>query len=199
MLIQDTLILNLKWKQRFTKLFPLWMSFIDNHNNILSTTTYHKLTYSCSLFNFDSFTSRFQKISLIKCLIDRSYKINNKWAIFHNYVIKIKESLKRNSFPPFLIDKITKPYLEKVHNTSDQSNPESDKTPFYRLPYTGNYSEQVQKKFSKICKEFCKGADLKMTFTSFKINNYFSTKGKTPCFMTSFLIHKFRGARCNSC
>ena len=102
-------------------------------------------------------------------------------------MILIKETLQRNSLPPFLIDKITKPYLETVHNTSDQSNPESDKTPFYRLPYIGNYSEQVQKKFPKICKEFCKGADLKMTFTSFKINNYFSTKGKTRCFMTSFL------------
>ena len=67
-------------------------------------------------------------------------------------MILIKETLQRNSLPPFLIDKITKPYLEKVHNTSDQSNPESDKTPFYRLSYIGNYSEQVQKKFSKICK-----------------------------------------------
>ena len=56
---------------------------------------------------------------------------------------KIKETLKRNSFPSLLIDKITKSYLDKVHNSSDQSKPESDKTRFYKLPYIGKYSELV--------------------------------------------------------
>ena len=157
----------------------------------MDTTTYHKSTYSGLLLNFDSFTSRFYKISLIKCLIDRAYKINNTWASFHNDITKIKETLKRNSFPPFLIDKITKSYLNKVHSNSDQSNRESDKTRFYKLPYIGKYSEQVQKKLSKICKQFCKDADLKILFTSFKINNYFSTKDKTPYFLKSFLVYKF--------
>ena len=81
--------------------------FIDNHNNILNATTYHKWTYSGLLLNFNSFTSRFYKISLIKCLNDRAYNINNTWTSFHNGIAKIKESLKRKSFPSFLIDKIT--------------------------------------------------------------------------------------------
>ena len=63
---------------------------IDDCSNILNTTTYHKSTYSGLLLNFDSFTSRFYKISLIKCLIDRAYKINNTWASFHNDVTKVK-------------------------------------------------------------------------------------------------------------
>ena len=102
---------------------PFLDVLIDNCSNILNTTTYHKSTYSGLLLNFDSFTSRFYKISLIKCLIDRAYKINNTWASFHNDVTKIKETLKRNSFPPFLIDKIAKSYFNKVHSNSDQSNP----------------------------------------------------------------------------
>ena len=125
------------------KIIPLLDVLIDNCNNILNTTTYHKPTYSGLLLNFDSFTSRFYQISLIKCSIDRAYKINNTWASFHNDVTKLKETLKRNSFPPFLIDKITKFYLDKEHSSSDQSNPESDKTRFYKLPYILKYSEQV--------------------------------------------------------
>ena len=67
----NTIILNLLWKQRSTKLFfSFW-------NNILNTATYHKSTYSGLLLNFDSFTSRFYKGSLIKCLIDGVYKISN--------------------------------------------------------------------------------------------------------------------------
>ena len=86
------------------KVIPFLDVLIDNRNNILNTTTYHKSTYSGLLLNFDSFTSYFYKISLTKCLIYRAYKINNTWASFHNYVTKIKETLKHNSFPPFLID-----------------------------------------------------------------------------------------------
>ena len=50
---------------------------IDRRNNILNTATYDKSTYSGLLLNFDSFTSRFYKGSLIKCLIDGVYKISN--------------------------------------------------------------------------------------------------------------------------
>ena len=57
----------------------------------------------------------------------------------------MKETVKRNSFPPFLIDKITKSYLDKVHSCSDQDDKESNKTRFYKLPYLGKYSDQVQK------------------------------------------------------
>ena len=99
----------------------------------------------------------------------------------------------KHSFPPFLIDKITKSYLNKVHSNSYQSNPESDKIHFYNFPYIWKYSEQVQKKLSKICKQFCKDADLS------KINNYFSTKDKTPYFLKSSLVYEFVCGRCNSC
>ena len=50
---------------------------------------------------------------------------------------------------------------------------------------------------SKICKQFSKEADLKIIFTSFKINNYFSTK--TPYFLKYFLVYTFVCAKCNSC
>ena len=47
-------------------------SGINNQN--LTLQTYHKSTYTGLLLNFKSFTSFSYKISLIKCLIDRSFK-----------------------------------------------------------------------------------------------------------------------------
>ena len=52
---------------------------------------------------------------------------------------------------------------------------------------------------SKIGKLFCKDTDLKIVFTPFKINNYYSTKEETPYFLKSSLVYKFVCARCNSC
>ena len=60
------------------KIIILLNVLIDNRNNVLNATAYHKLTFSGLLLNFDSLTSRFYKISLIKCLIDCACKINNK-------------------------------------------------------------------------------------------------------------------------
>ena len=56
------------------------------------------------------------------------------------------------------------------------------------------YSEKVQKKLSKGCKD----ADLKIVFTSFKISNHFSNNDKTPYILKSFLVCRVVFARCSS-
>ena len=64
------------------------ISGINNQN--LTLQTYHKSTYTGLLLNFKSFTSFSYKISLIKCLIDRSFKIcNNCNNSFQVSIIKI--------------------------------------------------------------------------------------------------------------
>ena len=53
----------------------VFISGINNQN--LTLQTYHKSTYTGLLLNFKNFTSFSCKISLIKCLIDRLFKICN--------------------------------------------------------------------------------------------------------------------------
>ena len=54
-----------------------------NYQN-LTLQTHYKSTYTVLLLNFKSFTSFSYKISLIKCLIDRSFNICNNWNSIHN-------------------------------------------------------------------------------------------------------------------
>ena len=170
------------------KIIPFLDVLIDNSQNILKTSTYHKSTYS-----------RFYKIGLIKCLIDRAYKINNTWPGFHDDVSKIKDVLKRNSYPPFILDIIIKAYIDKIHYNNNKVSSEVNKLRYFKLPYIGKYSEQVQKKITKLCKQYCKENNVKTVFTSFKISNYFSVKDTPPYFLKSFLVYKFICARCKSC
>ena len=51
------------------------ISGVNNQN--LTLQTYYKSTYTGLLLNFKSFTSFSDKISLIRCLIDRLFKICN--------------------------------------------------------------------------------------------------------------------------
>ena len=67
------------------------ISGINNQN--LTLQTYHKSIYTGILLNFKSWTSFSHKISLIKCLIERSFKICNNWNSFHNDRENIKSNL----------------------------------------------------------------------------------------------------------
>ena len=103
------------------------------------------------LLRYTSFTSLFYKIGLIKCLIDWAYKINNIWPGCHEDVCKIKDVLKSNSYPPFILDKIIKTYMNKIHYNHNKVFSEINKLRYFKLPYIGKYSEQVQKEKKANC------------------------------------------------
>ena len=79
------------------------------------------------LLNFKSFTSFSCKINLIKCLIDRSFKICVSWNSFHNDIEKIKSNLIKNAYLPFLINKAIEKYLDyKFFCNQNQLKDKSD-------------------------------------------------------------------------
>ena len=88
----------------------VFISVINNQN--LTLQTYRNSTYTEFLLRCKSFTSFSNKLSLIKCLLDRLFKICNNWNSFHNDTKSIKSNLVKNVYPPFLIDKVIKMYLD---------------------------------------------------------------------------------------
>ena len=127
----------------------VFISGVNNQN--LTLQTYHKSTYTGLLLNFKSFTSFSYKISLIKCLIDRSFKICNNWKSFHNDIENIKSNLIKNGYLPFLIDKIIKCLDYKFSGNQNQLKD----VHYIKLPYISNLSHYIKSKFSKLCREFC--------------------------------------------
>ena len=107
--------------------------FWGMNNQNLTNQTYHKSTYAGLLLNFKSFTPFSYKISLIKCLIDSSFKICNNWKSFLNDIENIKTNLIKNAYPPFLIDKVIKKYLD--YTFSSNQNQLKDKLMFITFNY----------------------------------------------------------------
>ena len=91
----------------------------------------------------------------------------------------IKSNLIKNAYPPFLIDKVIKKYLDyKFSSNKNQLIYKSD-VYYFKLRYIGNLSHHTKTKFSKLCKEFCKeNFNTKLAFNSFNIKNYFSIKSQ---------------------
>ena len=72
---------------------------------------------------------------------DRSFKICNNWNYFHNDIENIKSNLIKNAYPPFLIDKVFKNYLDyKFSSNQNQLKDKFDvhyfKITIYRQSFT---------------------------------------------------------------
>ena len=70
----------------------------------------------------------------MRTLVDRTFKINTSWKIFHLDLKRIKENSQRNPFPIDFIDSRVKCYLN--HKIGNTKNKKSEKTPrYFELPY----------------------------------------------------------------
>ena len=70
--------------------------------------------------------------------------ISNSWNFFHNDIESIKSNLIRNTYSPFLIDKVIKKYLDyKFSSNQNQLNDKSG-VQYFKLPYIGNLSHHIK-------------------------------------------------------
>ena len=85
-----------------------------------------------------------------------SFKICNNWNPLHNDIESIKSNRIKNAYPPFLINKVIKKYLDyKFSSNQNQLKDKSD-VHYFKLPYIGNLSHHIKNKLSKLYQEFCK-------------------------------------------
>ena len=174
---------------------------INKSTGKFKTSIFHKKTYTGLLTNFLSFTSFKYKLGLIKTLVDRTFKINNTSSGFHSDLNNLINTLKRNSFPAFVIDNVVKRYQDKVKNnqhSSDSSTVNAGNVRYFKLPFIGQFSTVTQSKINILCKRFCKDLNIKLVFTSFKIKNFFQNKDTIPMSLKSSVVYKFTCARCGS-
>ena len=178
---------------------PFLDTLITNIDSNITTQTYHKPTYTGLLLNFNSFTPFSYKNNLIKCLIDRTFKINNTWTGFNSDIDKLKSTFQLNGYPKHLIENNLNKYLDNFYNKEDNSNNQSQGTNFFTLPYVGKFSEQTKFKLNNLIKRFCKeDLKIKVIFKSFKIKQYFTSKDKIPFDLRSMIVYKFTCAGCGS-
>ena len=131
-------------------------------------STFHKKkTYTGLLTNFCSFTSFKYKIGLIYTLTDRIFKINNTNPGFRKGIDKLSETLKRNSFPSHIINKVVERYLAKpnsAQNIDCTPNTNNSNTRYFKLPYIGNFSHLTNIKIKQLSRRFCKDLNIKVIF-----------------------------------
>ena len=110
--IKGILTLNLRQKSKLT-ISSLFLMYSFQVSIIKISHFKHITNRPIQAFSkiSKSFISFSYRISLIKCVIARSFKICNNWNSFHNAIESIKSYLIKNAYRPFLIDKVIKKYF----------------------------------------------------------------------------------------
>ena len=169
---------------------------IDHSEDKIKTSVYRKSTFTGVLTNYLGFTCFSYKTGLVRCLVDRAYKINNTWFGFHLDLLEVFNILRKNSYPECLLSKIVRTYLHKKlsvgENREDKKPVDVINSRYFKLPYIGEYSKTCAKKLKKLCKTYCKeDTEIKLVFTAFKLASMFSTKDPVPKSLISGVIYKF--------
>ena len=83
---------------------------------------------------------------------NRLFRICNNWNSFHKDIESIKSNLIENAYPPFLIVKIIKTYLDNKFSSNQSQLKDRSDVYYFKLPYIGNLSTHIKNKLSKIYK-----------------------------------------------
>ena len=172
---------------------------IDNNTEKVVTSVYRKPTFTGLLTNFRSFIPLSYKLALVKTLVHRIFCICNTWETFNNNILKLKGILKRNAFPPAIINREIKQYLDNKF-TVPIVHESKNKQPcnYYRLAYIGKFSKFAQRKIKKLCEIYCKETNIKVSLSPLKIGSFFSAKDRLKCEQKSFVVYEFSCAGCKA-
>ena len=125
---------------------------IDNSQPLFPIIrVYRKKTFTGLLTNYFSFTPFSYKLGLSRTLVDRTYKINNTWVVFHEDIKKLLVILRKNLFPSHIVERVIRQYITKPQTLPNiPASPPSISTRFFKLPYVGPFSISAQNRFRKL-------------------------------------------------
>ena len=172
---------------------------IFRENEKFATNVYRKKSFSEVYTNFKSFMPETYKIGLIKSLLFRCFSLCSDFIKFHHEIDKLKSILYKNSYPPDLIDKCIKEFLDKILTPKPVVSTVPKKDLMIVLPYLGKLSLQIRTRIHRIMKNKLPYCNVRFVFqTKCKISNFFIFKDKIPSFLRSGIVYKFQCSSCNA-
>ena len=74
--------------------------------------------------------------------------------LFHNEIENIKSNLIENAYPPFLIDKVIKIYLDHKFSSNQNQLKDTSNVCYFKLPYIGNFLHNIRNELEHATKPF---------------------------------------------
>ena len=142
---------------------------ITHHNQQLKTSVYRKPTLSGVFTHYESYLDQSYKKPLIDTLLLCCFSICSDNKLFHLEVENVREILKRNIYPSWIIEQFIKSFLNKLYvlKKSNSIPTVPTKKHFILLPYLATMSSNLEWKLRTSFKNSLPKCDIIITLTSF--------------------------------
>ena len=157
------------------------------------TKVYRKPNYTGLILNFSVICPQIWKFGLIQCLLHRAYTISSSWLTFPQEADFLKGAFSQNGYPEDLFTSCLRRFMNntKIDKSIPNAKIKEDRVEsIFFIPSIGLPSVIYSKKLKELFKKYyC--IDIRVVFTSFKVNTYFALKCHTPLPLLANVVYKF--------
>ena len=186
-----------------TNLLPFLDTSIHIENDSFATQVYRKPSSTGIVLNYNCVAPIKWKQSLVKCLLNRAYRISSNYEFFINETKVIRSILTKNDYPIKFVDDIMVEFVKAFNINSrsfknDLKKPEEtikdpvseDRTKeFFTIPYFGKPSKHFQGCIRKELQNY--EVSITVAYRTTKVSSYFSLKSRCSELFQSNVIYKF--------
>jgi hypothetical protein len=166
----------------------------------LSTSLYRKPTFTGLYLRWDSYVPKQYKRGLVKCLINRAWRICSCLDGFCQEVKVIKSILANNGYPQNFVENIvTKFTKSKFSPDAKETVYGPEKKPcFLNLPYCGNQSLKIKRQLHRIFAKVAPWAKLVIIFKPInKLSSLSRLKSPYNLLSNSNVVYKISCSDCS--
>ena len=190
----NTLHPNIKFTTEMEKngRLPFLDVLVKRKGDRLETEMYRKPTFTGVYLNWDSLTSRKYKIGLIKCLLNRIWRICSNPETRSVETSRTKSILLKNNYPANVLDKEIAKFVSNKNKLESNINKSIDpndyekgatdvpkKVAYIKLPYSGRNCEQFGEKLKRLVEKTYSSVNLRVAFIApSDLSKHFKFKDK---------------------
>ena len=168
-------------------------SFLDinitRQNNQLKTSVYRKPTFSGVFTHYESYIDQSYKKSLIFTLLFRCYSLCSDYTLFHLEVEKLREILKKNSYPSSIIELSIRTFLNRLYVPKQVYSTAPKKELLIILPFLGTMSSNLKRKLQTCIWNSLPQCNIKVILKSTNhLSSLFCFKNAIPKELRSHLV-----------
>ena len=173
---------------------------VTKNSDGFSTDLFRKKTNTGLGMRYDSAIMTTYKTNLVKCLVDRAFKICSSYTNFCNEIVKLKRFFFQNGFPSLLVDRLISDKIESLRKHTASECTVQRKIIYCSIPFCSReVNRNISKEIRELVVRFYPQIDLRLIFkNSFKVANMFIFKDRTDDLLQSNVVYKYTCRQCNA-
>ena len=177
---------------------PFLDACVINEGNSFSTRLYRKPTFTGLGLKFNSFVPDSYKRNLVKCLIDRAYKLCSTYPIFTAELQNLRKYFIQNNYPARLLEKLFRGKIEEINSPNSPNATVSKKLIFWKVPYLSPDSNRnLKTDLQTLLNKFYPQLQINFIFSNTSnISKFFHYKDRVPSNVSSNVIYKYSCPEC---